>query len=619
MREDSRNAPSEIRAPTRVQTERQRRIESDPESPLATMRDMRPGTAPYMAPEQAGADGERIGPRTDVYAVGAMLYELLVGHAPYLRPGKSARPVEIIAAVLAGSALRVEELAPATPSELVSICEKAMARDPEHRYPDMRAMAEDLQAYLEDRVVQAHRTGPWVEFSKWVRRNRLAAATVTALVLGAAVFITLWLDKERQVLAASREQAMSRYALAEARAKQGLWQSALDELALVEREGHVDPRDLLARRARALLALGRREGARGAVEALLADGSLGARRGHALATLVELELHSWTESEAALRHAREALGQPLEDSDRHFMLGVLATHSSRALQEFQSVIELAPGHRTARMFLVRLLAAYGRWREAREHIDRLSADQPDDPQPIVLRALWHACRNDPVLAEHDLGSLTVDHPHEAPLAARLLDVMRILRSSTADAWYHTDAEADVSLRDSIAALERVGASEALTLIGPELPLLSCSYGALFRLLREVEGEAVMSALPAAVDSASVHPDALAVFVGAMSGMMLAQEERSATSSLRAVALTESVYANAATVGSIVAGIDQVAHFYLTRAQLLAGDSAPIPISSNKEGEASFTTSLIGRRTRTRSAFSRTNSSKKSKTPSSLCC
>ena len=166
-----------------IQTDR-RSGDSDPDSPLYTMDGDVVGTPAYMAPEQARGELESLGPATDVYAMGAILYELLAGERPYSRSGgPKVSPYTIWRWVLEGPPQPIAELAGHQPPELLAICEKAMAREIEDRYPDMQALADDLRAYLENRVVQAHRTGAWVELRKWVERNRSVAASLAALVV----------------------------------------------------------------------------------------------------------------------------------------------------------------------------------------------------------------------------------------------------------------------------------------------------------------------------------------------------------------------------------------------------------------------------------------------------
>lgn len=141
------------------------------------------GTPAYMAPEQAGVGEDVVGPRSDVYALGAMLYELLSGSAPYVEQGHAMGMLE---ALRKGPpkelAKRVDDIAP----ELVAIAAQAMQRDPIQRYGDMVALSEDLRAYLEGRVVRAYESGRFAELRKWIGRNRaLSGALLAALILAA--------------------------------------------------------------------------------------------------------------------------------------------------------------------------------------------------------------------------------------------------------------------------------------------------------------------------------------------------------------------------------------------------------------------------------------------------
>jgi formylglycine-generating enzyme required for sulfatase activity/serine/threonine protein kinase len=158
------------------------------------------GTPYGMPPEQAR--GEPVGPLADVYAVGAMLYEALAGRRPYEREGSHDSAAVVLAHILHGPPTPLRALAPKAPPELVAIAERAMARRPEDRYGDMRALADDLRAYSEGRVVRAHRTGALAELRKWIARNRLAASGI-ALALLAIVGGLLW---SREIESQSRRE-----------------------------------------------------------------------------------------------------------------------------------------------------------------------------------------------------------------------------------------------------------------------------------------------------------------------------------------------------------------------------------------------------------------------------
>ena len=146
------------------------------------------GTPAYMAPEQARGEHAQVGPHTDVYAVGVLLYELLAGRPAFGGPsGDRLSPMAALAQVLQGPPPPLASLAPEEPAELVAIAERAMARDIDARYPSMQALADDLRAYQEGRVVSAHDAGALAEMRTWMRRNRALAGALAAAFLATVV------------------------------------------------------------------------------------------------------------------------------------------------------------------------------------------------------------------------------------------------------------------------------------------------------------------------------------------------------------------------------------------------------------------------------------------------
>ncbi len=141
------------------------------------------GTPGYMAPEQARGELAAVGPRTDVYAVGAMLYELLAGRAPFTDELQGTPPCEWLERIRSSVPTPLELAAPKAYPELAAICEKAMQHDSARRYESMRELAAELRAFLDGRVVQAHDIGAWAHVAKWVRRNRALTGALAALVV----------------------------------------------------------------------------------------------------------------------------------------------------------------------------------------------------------------------------------------------------------------------------------------------------------------------------------------------------------------------------------------------------------------------------------------------------
>jgi len=148
------------------------------------------GTPAYMSPEQAGGAHATLDERSDVFSMGAILYHLLAGHRPYADEPNLGDARAVTLAAARRPPTPIERLAPDASDELLAICRKATAREKVERYATMLELAEDLRAYLENRVVSAHRTDVATRIAKWIGRNRalfftaLAATVVIAVGLG---------------------------------------------------------------------------------------------------------------------------------------------------------------------------------------------------------------------------------------------------------------------------------------------------------------------------------------------------------------------------------------------------------------------------------------------------
>jgi eukaryotic-like serine/threonine-protein kinase len=107
------------------------------------------GTPPYMAPEQADGRVADVSFRTDVYALGAMLYRLVAGRSPYAPREGTDEPAKTLELIRRGPPTPLGTVAPEAPAQLVAIVDRAMAREPKGRYPSVEALARDLRAFVE--------------------------------------------------------------------------------------------------------------------------------------------------------------------------------------------------------------------------------------------------------------------------------------------------------------------------------------------------------------------------------------------------------------------------------------------------------------------------------------
>src|SRR5580704_15227677 len=154
------------------------------------------GTPSYMAPEQVEV---KIGPpdrRTDVYGLGAILYELLTGRPPF----RAASPLQTLKQVAEAEPARPRLLNPAVPRDLETVCLKCLQKEPAHRYGSATALADDLARFVKGEPVQARPIGPGGRIVRWCRLNpvvaSLTAVLVLALVGGISGIVRQWRQAE---------------------------------------------------------------------------------------------------------------------------------------------------------------------------------------------------------------------------------------------------------------------------------------------------------------------------------------------------------------------------------------------------------------------------------------
>jgi eukaryotic-like serine/threonine-protein kinase len=176
------------------------------------------GTPAYMSPEQAAGDLDRLGPRSDVYSLGATLYCLLTGKPPFDGDdvGETLRKVQL------GEFPAPREVNPTLDMALEAICSKAMATKPADRYASCRALAEDLERWAADEAVMAY-LEPWTRtLVRWLTQHRTGvtgvAAAVLAGVVGLSVVLVVQTQANAQLSASLKRETKAKLDLAAANA-----------------------------------------------------------------------------------------------------------------------------------------------------------------------------------------------------------------------------------------------------------------------------------------------------------------------------------------------------------------------------------------------------------------
>jgi serine/threonine protein kinase len=137
------------------------------------------GTLNYMSPEQAEGHPEKVGTASDVYGLGAILYELLAGRPPF----QGSTPLETLRLVTREDPPAIGASQPQVPAELEAICRRCLEKSPTSRYPSAQALADDLRRFLDGQPVTAQRLGLLRRSGKWCRRNPRWLVTLGVLLL----------------------------------------------------------------------------------------------------------------------------------------------------------------------------------------------------------------------------------------------------------------------------------------------------------------------------------------------------------------------------------------------------------------------------------------------------
>lgn len=233
------------------------------------------GTPSYMAPEQTQGNG--FGPWTDIYSLGAILYELLAGRPPYL----AATPWETLQLLMTDDP---PALSREVPLDLRTICHKCLSRKPADRYSSMQFLADDLQRFLNREPILARRVNALERTISWCQRNRIVTTLgcIILLTLSTLLAVSLRSRARLQSLLEDMASGQQRESAAHGQALSRLWESLISEAKAQQSSGQI------GQKTKSLEAIGR------AIELLPAVGNTGERqtaiRNAAIASLALTDL-----------------------------------------------------------------------------------------------------------------------------------------------------------------------------------------------------------------------------------------------------------------------------------------------------------------------------------------
>jgi serine/threonine-protein kinase len=368
------------------------------------------GTPSYMAPEQARGDNRAVGPSTDTYALGAILYELMTGRPPFA----AGSAMDTVMAVLKTEPVPPSRLQSQVPRDLETVCLKCLEKDPRKRYASAAALADDLRCFLAGETIRARPVGRTERLWRWCKRNpQVAGLSAVVLVL----LTTVAIGSTAAALRVAAEKRVAEDNAAAAREAQGRAEDALTEDGRQKTLAERNAAAALAAQGRAETARADADKARGRADALATVASEQRELAlDTLGTLVGKVLAGLDNSEESQKVKKEML---------ELVLGGLRKVAGSAEQAAVADLRMAETHRRLGD-LARRLGDVPLTRRHYEQMDRIVRKQleadPDNPD-------WKRSLSE---ADVKLGDLCLETGDRAG-ARRYYEAARQVRAELADA------------------------------------------------------------------------------------------------------------------------------------------------------------------------------------------
>ncbi len=354
------------------------------QEPGMTMSGSLIGTPAYMSPEQIAAGRMKLDHRTDVYSLGAVLYEMLTLERPF--PGESRE--EIITGILTKEPRPPKRVNARVPLDLETICLKAMEKDPDRRYASAAEMAADLRSYLQRGLIMARRAGAWRRIRKLLRRHPVAAVSSCAVVLLLAVSGLAWMaSRQLAEEAARRAVADSLYEMSQGRYREGLRRvdSALAISPFLS--------DARLVRARLLIKLNRAREAAQEAEALLEENP-DEWTAHLVLAAAARGAEGIRSGTSIDDHIRVVEAHAPKTAEAYYLRSLVADTDTKAVELLDRALDLDPGHADALLERSRRFNDLHRFQEALADCDRLLAARPRSAQARRQKSEIHSHHGD---------------------------------------------------------------------------------------------------------------------------------------------------------------------------------------------------------------------------------
>jgi len=364
------------------------------------------GTPAYMPPEQAAGRVAEVGPASDIYSLGAILYCMLTGRPPF----QASSPLDTLLQVLEQEPVAPRLLNRGVPRDLETICLKCLHKEPHKRYHSAAELSQDLQCFLDGRPILARSAGVTERSVKWIRRNPWAAALMVALTAGVIASSTgafLAIRQRDRAIAAERQRTIeeqervaaqrqrlidSHLASAQLALQRGAWRDAVMAYERAEADGLELTIPMRLERVRALFGLSQMERVQQELDDISKNPDVGKHA--ASVDLFRGDLQLGINNAEAERLLKRALSGNLPDGDAWYARGLLAKRTGDALQCFRNAVAHDRFHREARNFIGLLLPLLGRVDEGLAWLQQCEMLFPDDPQFQMLLGICQDLRGD---------------------------------------------------------------------------------------------------------------------------------------------------------------------------------------------------------------------------------